>query len=292
MFKNVLIGVDGKQGGRDAIALARQLAGPDATLTLAHVCFPFPGRGATEAVPIERAQARQLLERERRLAEVDAQVVVGDPWPVDSGLHLLAEQGRADLLVVGSTRHALVGRVLLGDDCLAALDGAPCAVGIAPRGYALAPHPLQRLGVGFDGSPQSEAALGAARALAAAHAGTVKAFSVVSMREVHDTQIPADWPDAIDRLIDRRAARLARFNGVHGVVTYGDPRDELVQAGKGLDLLIVGSRGYGPVGRLIHGSVSRYLVRHATCPLLVLARPTDLPRDAERAAQATMITEG
>ena len=290
MFTNVLIGVDGKQGGRDAIALARQLAGPEATFTLAHVCFPFPGRGATEAVPVERAQAQQLLERERRDAQVDAQLVVGDPWPVGSGLHRLAEQLRADLLVVGSTRRALIGRVLLGDDCWAALDGAPCAVGIAPRGYGLAPHRLQRLGVGFDASLQSEAALGAARELAGAHAGTIKAFSVVSLREVHDTQIPADWPDALDRLIDSRAERLARLNGVHGVVTYGDPREELAHAGKELDLLIVGSRGYGPIGRLIHGSVSRYLAGHATCPLLVLTRRTDLRHAAEREMQA-VITE-
>jgi nucleotide-binding universal stress UspA family protein len=257
MFKNVLIGVDGRQGGRDAIALARRLAGPEATFMLAHVCFPFPGRGATEAAPLERAQAQQLLERERQLAEVDAELVVADPWPVGSGLHRLAEQRRADLLVVGSTRRALVGRVLLGDDCMAALDGAPGAVGIAPRGYALAPRSLQHLGVGFDASPQSEAALGAARELAAAHAGTIKLFSVVSPREVHDRQIPADWPDAIDTPIDRQAKRLARLNGVHNVVTYGDPREELAEAGKQLDLLIVGSRGHGPIGRLIHGSVSR-----------------------------------
>jgi nucleotide-binding universal stress UspA family protein len=288
MFRNVLVGVDGTQGGRDAIALAQQVAGPEATLMLAHVCFPFPGRGATEAVPIERAQAQQLLERERRLAQVRAQLVVGDPWPVGSGLHLLAEQRGADLIVVGSTRRALVGRVLLGDDCLAALDGAPCAVGIAPRGHVRDPHPLQRLGVGFDGSSQSEAALAAARELAAAHAGTIKAFWVISPREVHDTRLPADWPDALDRNIDRRADCLAQLEGVHGVVTSGDPGQELAQAGKQLDLLIVGSRGYGPIGRLIHGSVSRYLAGHATCPLLVLARQADLPRGAAGDTQAAI----
>ena len=37
MFKNVLVGVDGRAGGRDAIALASQLANPDGKLTLAHV---------------------------------------------------------------------------------------------------------------------------------------------------------------------------------------------------------------------------------------------------------------
>ena len=62
----------------------------------------------------------------------------------------------------------------------------------------------------------------------------------------------------------------------------------LVRAGRELDLLIVGSRGYGPIGRLFPGSVSRYLVRHATCPLLVLPRqaltaPDEMSLEAARA---------
>ena len=72
MFTSVLIGVDGRQGGRDAIALARQLAAPAATLTLGHVCAPILGRGAVEALPGQRAEARKLLARERGRAAVDA----------------------------------------------------------------------------------------------------------------------------------------------------------------------------------------------------------------------------
>jgi hypothetical protein len=49
---------------------------------------------------------------------------------------------------------------------------------------------------------------------------------------------------------------------------------------------IVGSRSYGPVGRLFNGSTSNYLARRARCPLLVrqlrelalTARPLVLPR--------------
>ncbi|MGP0033171.1 MAG: universal stress protein [Solirubrobacteraceae bacterium] len=39
-----------------------------------------------------------------------------------------------------------------------------------------------------------------------------------------------------------------------------------------LDLLILGSRSYGPLGRLVHGSTSQQLARTARCPLLVLTR--------------------
>jgi nucleotide-binding universal stress UspA family protein len=277
----VLIGIDGRQGGRDAVALARALAGPDATFTLAHVYEPFLGRGAGEMLRSERAESQEMLEHERHLAGIDAHLVVRRPRPVGRGLHELADREQADLLVVGSTRHALLGRVLMGDDCRAALNGAPCALGVAPRGYALAPQSLRRLGVGYDSSAEGEAALAAARELASAHESQIKAFWVVSLEEIReDKPIPADWPSAVDELIARHAESLAQVEGVEGIVTYGGPREELVQVGKELDLLIVGSGGYGPVGRLFHGGVSRYLARHATCPLLVL------PRRATAAAQA------
>jgi nucleotide-binding universal stress UspA family protein len=279
MFRNVLVGVDGRQGGRDAVALARQLAPMNATFTLAHVCTPFSGQGAVELLPIELEEAQQMLVRERELAGIDAQLLVGRPQPAGSGLHELAQKHRIDLLVVGSTRRAVIGRLLLGDDCRATVDGAPCAVGVAPRGYGLVPHELERVGVGYDGSLESAHALVAARELASAHAGTVKAFWVVSLQDVRqDKPIPADWPDAIEELLESRSAELAELE-VEGTAAYGGPREELVRAGKELDLLIVGSRGYGPVGRLLHGSVSGYLVRHATCPLLVLPRQALTERD-------------
>jgi nucleotide-binding universal stress UspA family protein len=114
-----------------------------------------------------------------------------------------------------------------------------------------------------------------ANTLATAHGATVKAFWVVSLQEVReDKPIPADWPDAIDELIESHSEELAQLHGIEGVVTYGGPREELGQAGRELDLLIVGSRSSGPISRTFHGSVSRYLVRHATCPLLVVPRRT------------------
>ena len=210
MFTNVLIGIDGRQGGRDAFALALQLAEREATMTLAHVCTPILGRGAVEALKWQRAEAQNLLEREHKLAGVDAHLAVRDPFPVGRGLHELAEQQRADLLVVGSTRHALLGRVLMGDDCRAALDGAPCAIAIAPRGYGLVPHRLERVGVGYDASPESEHALNTARELARREGGAIRVMWVVSLQNVREEKpIPADWPSAIDELIDRHAEYLA-----------------------------------------------------------------------------------
>jgi nucleotide-binding universal stress UspA family protein len=104
MFRRVLVGVDGRSGGRDAIALARRLAAPDGVITLAHIYGEdlLIGRGGSLTVIAERARAELLLERERHSASLDAQVVASLRASRGRGLHLLAERLRADLLVVGS----------------------------------------------------------------------------------------------------------------------------------------------------------------------------------------------
>jgi hypothetical protein len=50
--------------------------------------------------------------------------------------------------------------------------------------------------------------------------------------------------------------------------------EELAAFGEEVDILVVGSRSYGPVRRLVLGSTSTYLERHARCSLLVLPRST------------------
>ncbi len=80
--------------------------------------------------------------------------------------------------------------------------------------------------------------------------------------------------DAINRLVDDARERIAALGGVEPHAVYGVPAEELSLYSASIDLLVVGSRGYGPVGRLVHGSTSERLARTARCPLLVLARST------------------
>jgi nucleotide-binding universal stress UspA family protein len=71
------------------------------------------------------------------------------------------------------------------------------------------------------------------------------------------------------------AARAADVPALELVEREGDPARELVEASRQADLLVAGSRGYGPVRRLLLGSVSTLLVRQADCPLLVLPRSAE-----------------
>ena len=185
----------------------------------------------------------------------------------------MADRYHADLLVVGSCRHALLGRALVGDDTRAALNGAPCAVAVAPRGYAETSDGFRTIGVGYDGSPEARAALDAARALAGRAGAEVKAVWVVSLEDVrHDCPMPAYWQQATDSLIVHRRLELDRLVGVDGDATYGGSREELSRLSHRVDLLIIGSRSYGPMHRVFHGTTSTYLARHVACPLLQLPR--------------------
>ncbi len=264
MFKNVLVGVDGRPTGRDAVALARQLMGPGATLSLA---FVHSGRVAEE-----HAECLRVLQEERTATGVDAQlrdVVSTNPG---RGLHEQAEELGADLLVVGSCGRGAFGRVMLGDDTRGALNGAPCAVAVASRGYAEHPS-IAKIGVAYNASPESEAALAEARELAQGTGATIHALDVITLPPAtYGAIVGPTIGESIDLMVKEATSRIQGLPGVDGRAEYGTGGDELGAFGDEVDILVVGSRGYGPLRRLILGSTSEFLQRHARCSLLVLTR--------------------
>jgi nucleotide-binding universal stress UspA family protein len=220
----------GGAGGDDGFALAKQLAAPRARILVA---------------PGDRSVGRRL----RRLIK--------------------AEQ--PDLLVIGLSGRGTLERGLLWSEVLATLNGGPCAVAIAPVGYAACGGGLGLIGVGYDGSRESERGLLVARELAGRYGARVKVLAVSSLQSIpYGESIPMSWLSREQRAVDAELARLGGFADAEDEVTYGEPREELVELSEHVDLLIVGSRGYGPLRRLVEGSVSSYLAERVRCPLLVL----------------------
>jgi nucleotide-binding universal stress UspA family protein len=275
MFNTVLVGVDGSQGGRDAVALARQLTATSGKLTLAHV-YPYHGdppvRGYDDDEAAQIIRARELLHGASEELEIDAQLRWTSAKSPGSGLHALAEMVNADLLVVGSTQRGPLGRVLVGDDTRAALHGTPCAVAIAPSGYDNQSSSIRTIGVGYDGSADSERALIAGRELAAGLGAKLAALEVVVFPSYMLSGPLAGDAIMVAHLVDQARERVASLGDLEPHATAGTAGEQLALWSGSLDLLVVGSRAQGPIGRLVHGSTSRELTRRAQCPLLVQTR--------------------
>ena len=119
MFTNVVVGVDNREGGRDAIALAKQLLSGVGELTLAHVyvgeSYAYRGVGG-QYKAAKRQDHLDQLARARAEAGLRARLGWREASSPGRGLHALCEESDADLLVVGSSRRGVLRRVLLGDD--------------------------------------------------------------------------------------------------------------------------------------------------------------------------------
>ena len=279
-FHTIIVGVDGRQGGRDALALAQRLrpVAGELVAVQAYACESYASGPADARYESERhaeVQATLADEIGRAGITAGAQAVL-DGGPAHA-LHRAAEEERAALIVVGSSHRGPVGRVVAGDVASSTLHGSPCPVLVAPVRYAEDAGPLATIGVGFDGSPGSRAAVVLARDVAVALGARLKVLTVIEAPGAW-TAYPA-W--AHDSHGDASAVRDATQASLDALVTAlgtpaageileGRPARELARAAEELDLLVCGSRPGGSLARMLLGSRSGRLVHEAPCPVMVL----------------------
>lgn len=300
-MRRILIGYDGSEHGDDALALGRSLAeaAPSAEVIVATVY--------EQLSPKSRRDDERPAQKRLRLAAEEIVARARERWPEldevalrticanspSRGLHRFAEEQVVDAIVVGASHRSPFGRVWPGSVTDRTLHGAPCAVAVAPPGRARAKRSgLRRIGVGFDGSREASAALREAARLADAAGATLVLVWVIEV----ETAFPVafDFVGYVRDLHDFAHERLAAA-AEHVPVGVpierreieGRPAVELGELDLDLDLLVVGSRGYGPLRRVLLGGVSSRVVRRAPCSVLVVPRPAaSNPGDGQIAAAA------
>lgn len=277
----LLVGYDGSDGGRDALELTRVLGGATGasvlvTTVLLYGPLPIP----YEILEEEEGERAQPLfeEAKRRLGDLEVETRAfggGSPAGV---INDLAEREGIDTIVVGSPHRGPIGRTLIGSVADGLLHGAPCEVFVAPRGYAAEEHgPFRTIAVAYDDTPEAEAALKRAEAIALACRATIVVYTVTAPPTVVPGAAgyaPATPPDA-GAIVTRTVKAVDERLAATGRALSGPPGPTIVGACEevGADLLVAGSRGYGPVLRVLLGSVSTHLAHRAPCPVLVVPRP-------------------
>jgi nucleotide-binding universal stress UspA family protein len=275
MFHNVLIGVGDRETGHDALALARQLVSADGELTLVQVQVvthkPSADSGFVRETQEQRRELQALASR-RDEAGVEAGVASVKGLSVARGLHAFAQLRSADLIVVGASRAGEMDRMLLGDATRDVLRGAPCAIAVAPNGYADLARPLKQIAIAYDGSPASDRAVEVARRVAAARHATLSAFQAVAQPVA--ARDPSNPEAEIAVAVETARERIRGLGAVEPVVRSGDAAEELAHFEPSVDLLVIGAHEHHAIDRFLGVSTSETLAEHPVSPLLVLPPST------------------
>ena len=283
----ILIGVDGSERSEDAVAFGRALAlAADAPVTLAMAHRSEPRRpGAEEHEEFLRNDAERTLVRLVAMLDdvrdVELRPLVVNTSPAHA-LHATAEEEHAGIIVVGSSHTGRLGRVLPGSTAERLLHGAPCPVAVVPLGYrthATPAHPV--IGCAYRPTTDGAAALGAAEELALALSASLRVMQVIEpLAHLYDGgEMPFNLPEInasmyadTERSLVQRVARLSANLESEGTLHSGRPADVLIALSETVDLMVIGSRGYGPLKAVLLGGVSGQVIRSAACPVVVVPR--------------------
>ena len=283
----IVVGLDGSAEAAEAVAWAdREAQLHKASLTAVLAWGLLSQYSADPEAPFnpnyDDRQARQALDAYLGRALEPARAALVERRPVcDLPVRaLLDESADADLLVVSSRGRGGFAGLLLGSvsNHLLSHTSRPLAI-VRPVDRSERPDAAERIVVGFDGSPLAEAAL----RWAAEEAGLRSAILVI----VHGWHLPyaTGYPFAemtfdpsgmeedARRVLDGAAALVAGLGltaPVETVLHLGDPAAGVMEAARGADLIVAGSRGLGGFKGMLLGSVTHHLAHHARCPLVIV----------------------
>ena len=284
---------------RFAVAAARFAGAP---VHVVSVCaLPAGGMYPVPAEPDLRPEAEAAL-RELE-SDLDASGVVvryatirGMSAP--SALHEVADREGAALLVVGSTDRGALGRVLPGSTAERLMHGASCPVAVVPREWTESSG-LRTIGVAYVDTEEGRNALRGAHALARRASATLRVLTVARIRAGAHTETAAPRPgrpgkgfEAVEgehrsqaeAIVRDEVAQLGGDVPVEVDAFLEDPAEVLIRVSEHIDLLVCGSRGYGPLRAVLLGGVTRRVSAAAHCPVLVLPRGVELALDGAAGA--------
>ena len=198
----LIVGVDGADRARDAIALGRQLA------------TGLPG--GIEAVYIHPLEELDSLMTGRRLQEIEETVAedgaaklsevqaLATPLGIEGvrmrraaspaeGLHAEMSERDTSIVVIGSSKRSGLGKLLPGGTAERLLSASPAAVAIAPNGYADRETSRDVVGVGFDESPESRLAVEWAADIAGRSGSSLRLLAVHARLPFGGLAAGGDW---------------------------------------------------------------------------------------------------
>jgi len=297
IFTKILLATDGSESSevavRAAVALSKRL---DFEVHVMYVAHEHPYLHASYDLHHQEEEERLRREDQRKLVEYMAIVRRAGGTIADSYLRVgeaaneiveLAEEIGVDLVVLGSRGHGPMRRALMGSVSTSVLRHAHCSVLIVRRHGGSEQKRESLVGkilVAIDGSEGASAAARVAMEIAKSTGSEVHVAYAIGEERYRPHLGPEmweGWQEGFEHA--KRSARSwveEQANGMRGEGTktveshllLGRPDAAIVWLAEelGAGLLVVGSRGLGGIRRVLIGSVSDSVVRHAHCSVMVI----------------------
>jgi nucleotide-binding universal stress UspA family protein len=278
MFHKILVPLDGSKLATRVLQAVKRLPQDDVQLTLLRVVDP-QAQGEHDRGPAAEVSLKAELEAARSLlgagVHVEAQLLRGD---AAAEIVRYARESGQDLVAMATHGRSGIERWVRGSVAERVL--RECEVPLLLcNPYALEPRkdgPFARIVVPLDGSPLADRILPVVEPIALAHGSSVTLLRVEPMviSEIPSPMLegtlwdPAPLEASLDPQRDRLAA--AGVKAVQVKAAYGVVAAEILREAAQGDLLAISTHGRAGVARWWFGSVAEQVLRHATCPLLVL----------------------
>ena len=283
----ILISYVPGSAGEDALVLGRLLCEATGAQPLVHSVIAHAGRKHGHTERAQRKRSERLADvaeaAGRLLSDLDPVCTASAGHSARTELARLALEQRPGVVVLGSSGAGRSGFGLSGI-ATSFLHEVPCAVAVAPAGYAERQSPrLLRIAVAFDGGDEARVALESAVELAArtrARLSLIAAVNSTGGGLVGPFTAAGGGEGAGVVELQRGAMERVLRDGLQAVpddmpvdsrLLLGPPA-QIAEAAGEHDLLVLGSRGHGTVGRALLGSLSARLITDTSSPVLVLPR--------------------
>ena len=264
----VLLATDGSDGAKAATKWMHHLPLPaDGEVMVITVVEP----PLVPAIPDMAIDLRgALIDEARRLADNTASELLGGRSSIGrvvegdarEEISASARSWGANLIVLGARGLGAITEFLLGSVSLGVARDASCPV-LVCKG---SPRDVRSVTVALDGSEQARRALAWIADLPLAARLRLRLVGVAE----------PEPRAALEKELEAAAQTVrGRVAVVETAILSGAPADRILQDADRYqsDLVVVGTRGAGAITRLLLGSVSESVLRHAKCPVLVVRPP-------------------
>lgn len=278
-MKKILLATDGSEPALHAARFLAHLPHEETVeLTIVSVLF-VPGTHKTYLVGdwIETCLARERESADVAFADIaslfqgaDVKLrhIVREGNPAETIVAIAKEQ-QPELIVIGATGHSAVARMLLGSTSDYVATHAPCSVLVVRPTNRQSLNRQLRIAIGYEESGSAEAALEEFAEFDWAGQTDVRVVSAThepGFQNVPDESLSNDFVDKAAERHHHVAPNAVghRFHFDHageGLVHYVEGND--------VDMVIVGETSRTRLSRILMGSTTRYVLRHAPCSVWI-----------------------